>query len=700
MSRFIRNLIAKALVASACVLPLALPTEAQAQPRSAAPLSSATPVAAAAPVARPMTSRELHQHLARGAGWIRIFQDNGVRHGTGWILDLDKKLMITNNHVVAGYDEVWVTFPMWKDGKLVTAESAYADAPRLKATVIDRDANRDLALIRVESIPEGMHAFKLAASEPDEGDEIRLIGGFTNGGDGLVWGAVSGTVRACGPQGLDPDQRRRVVPVREVLSNAASNGGNSGAPVVNSAGELVAVHYAYKPWAHNVARHISVIELKAYLKEALPLVEPKTADEFLTRAKRRLNADRFDGAAADASAALAKNPNLVDAIAIRGHVFVAKKDTPAAIAEFTKALKISPDNYDLLLARGRASRTVGKNADAITDFSMATQIDPKAWIAYNERGLTHFFAKEYAEAEVDFGQAIDRFAKNAVLWGNRADARMRQNKFELAVEDWAKANELAPSDAYYSNGKGLALLRVKKFNAAADAFTLAANASGNAPLCLGNLGEALRLAGKHDDAIKALTKAIDGWKKLEANGVKVSPLSLANDFASRGQSRLALKQYKDAADDLTKALDLTDRKVPFYFAARAEAFDGLGESAAAEADRKAAVALGFKFDSPQQPKTENSFAGTWTGAYTANGVRVTEVITFNANGTFSATIILRGQQGVQKVLDTGTWSVTKNRLVLNCKKLGTVVRQIEANRDEVKVEVDELGITVLFTRSK
>src|SRR5262249_45113092 len=143
----------------------------------------------------------------------------------------------------------------------------------------------------------------------------------------------TGVVRASGPQELSPDKRHRETPVREVLSDARTNGGNSGAPVVNAAGEVVAVHYAWKPWANGVARHISVVELKSYLKESLPLVDPETSGQFLTRAKRRFNVDRLDAAAADASAALAKDSKLAEAMTIRGRVFLAKKDPQTALED-------------------------------------------------------------------------------------------------------------------------------------------------------------------------------------------------------------------------------------------------------------------------------------------------------------------------------------------------------------------------------
>ena len=121
-------------------------------------------------------------------------------------------------------------------------------------------------------------------------------------------------------------------------------------------------------------------------------------------------------------------------------------------------------------------------------------------------------------------------------------------------------------------------------------------ASEGAPLYLGNLGQALGQAGRHDAAVKAFTAALEEWKKLEEVGVKIQPIKFADEYAARAGSRLALGQHKEAAEDLTKAIELSGRKVASYFADRARAFDGLGDKAAAEADRKTAAALGFKFE--------------------------------------------------------------------------------------------------------
>ena len=116
------KLFAKILTAGAIAVPFALPAAVHAQPKPAAQPEK--------PAKREMTPKELHQHLARGSGWVRT--SRGQRSSTTappGFSTREKRLMITNNHVVEGHDEVMVTFPIWKDGKLVTSEAGYQRRP-------------------------------------------------------------------------------------------------------------------------------------------------------------------------------------------------------------------------------------------------------------------------------------------------------------------------------------------------------------------------------------------------------------------------------------------------------------------------------------------------------------------------------------------------------------------------------------------
>ena len=87
MTRSIRKLFASALLGSACLVP-SLPAFAEDKP-----------AAIAVPADKKMTARQLHDHLAKGSGWVRFKTETGTNNGTAWILDKDKKLMITNADV-------------------------------------------------------------------------------------------------------------------------------------------------------------------------------------------------------------------------------------------------------------------------------------------------------------------------------------------------------------------------------------------------------------------------------------------------------------------------------------------------------------------------------------------------------------------------------------------------------------------------
>jgi tetratricopeptide (TPR) repeat protein len=674
MSRTIRMLSAPALILSACTL---LPA----------------PTAADSPVppdrGRPVAPKELHQHLARASGWVRNTAGGGRSQGTAWVVDAGKKLMVTNDHVVAGADVVEVVFPRWEGGKLVREESEYAAAPRVKAVVIDRDDNRDLALLKLESIPAGTRAVPLAASEPDEGDDIRTIGAATRGGDGLVWGAVAGVVRTVGPQPGAAGGGK----VRHVLSTAATNSGNSGAPVVNLAGELVGVHAASKRDAHGVAMHVSVTEVRAFLEDAVPLADPKRPAEYVARGERRLAAGRWDAAAGDFSAALAADPGHAEALYLRGRAFIAKGDPQTAVGDLDAAVSAAPGRYEYRVARGLALRLSGKPGPALADFTDAIRMRPALPDAYNQRGLVHLAAARFAEAEADFTRSIAADGNRPSAYANRADARAGLKQYESAAADWAAAARLAPRDPYYPNALGLMLARAGKVAQAIEAFSAAVEVSNGHPACLTNLGDALRKAGDFRAAAKAYTEAIRALGEAGPAGLT------ADAYKGRGVARRELKLYRDAVEDLTKAIELVGDKDAGLYLERAMAHLGNGATAAAEADVKTLAKLDPKLAQSLAAAADPLAGAVWRGSFVNNGVRVTMTYTFNRDGTFRATITGAAGGQTETVTDSGTYSVANGRVTIVGKQ-GTVTRPFTLSGDTAKVTMDEIGLVVAFAKTK
>src|SRR5262249_49626730 len=97
--------------------------------------------------------------------------------GTGFIVDREKRLMVTNKHVVADKDELHVMFPAHEAGHVRSDRAYYLrKVEPIKGKVLDRDAGHDLALVELESVPPEAVELKLAMRSPEPGDKIHASG--------------------------------------------------------------------------------------------------------------------------------------------------------------------------------------------------------------------------------------------------------------------------------------------------------------------------------------------------------------------------------------------------------------------------------------------------------------------------------------------------------------------------------------------
>ncbi|MES2033547.1 MAG: Do family serine endopeptidase [Pseudomonadota bacterium] len=139
--------------------------------------------------------------------------------GSGFFISADGYI-VTNNHVVEGADEITVTL---KDGR------------ELKATVVGRDENTDLAVIKVPGKDFSFVTFENSA-KPRVGDWVITVGNpFGLGGT-----ATAGIVSAYG-RNLNDDSSSFV---DYVQIDAPINRGNSGGPTFDVYGRVIGVNSA------------------------------------------------------------------------------------------------------------------------------------------------------------------------------------------------------------------------------------------------------------------------------------------------------------------------------------------------------------------------------------------------------------------------------------------------------------------------
>ena len=145
--------------------------------------------------------------------------------GSGFVVDRSG-IILTNNHVVAGADEVVVKL---------------ADNRRFPARVLGSDPPTDVAVVRIEHPPADLQVVTLGDSDRVRvGDYVLAIGNPLGLGQTVTMGIVSAKNRVLGEKLGDVDPRFEDF----IQTDAAINQGNSGGPLFNFRGEVIGINSA------------------------------------------------------------------------------------------------------------------------------------------------------------------------------------------------------------------------------------------------------------------------------------------------------------------------------------------------------------------------------------------------------------------------------------------------------------------------
>ena len=140
--------------------------------------------------------------------------------GSGFVVDGDEGLIVTNNHVIEGADEIIINFH---------------DGTKLKVDkVLGKDSKTDIALLKVtpktplKAVPFG------SSSDMKVGDWVMAIGNPFGLGGTVTAGIISAKQRDINAGPYDDF----------IQTDAAINRGNSGGPLFNMDGEVIGVNTA------------------------------------------------------------------------------------------------------------------------------------------------------------------------------------------------------------------------------------------------------------------------------------------------------------------------------------------------------------------------------------------------------------------------------------------------------------------------
>jgi Trypsin-like peptidase domain len=215
-----------------------------------------------AQTAQRLSGEQIYRQTVRST----VFIAHRKGTGSGFLVNAEKKLIVTNYHVVGATKNVNVYFPYYDEqGQLVTDLNEYetrVDSLRINGEVLVADTKCDLALLRLDRLPDKVSALKLAKQPAPTGSVVYSVGG-SGFGENLLWRLSKGSVRGRGKRQTQLSFGMLDCMILE--TDAPINRGDSGGPVVNEYGEVVAAVDNFALKERLVSGNIDVEELQKFL---------------------------------------------------------------------------------------------------------------------------------------------------------------------------------------------------------------------------------------------------------------------------------------------------------------------------------------------------------------------------------------------------------------------------------------------------
>lgn len=162
--------------------------------------------------------------------------------GSGFVINRDGYI-VTNNHVVAQADEIKIIF--------------YDETESL-AKLIGRDSKTDVALLKVDRLPEKLNPVILGDSDAMKvGEIVMAIGNPFGLSHSVTQGIISAKERAIGLGPYDDF----------IQTDASINPGNSGGPLLNLYAEVIGINSAMHAGGQGIGFAIPINSAKDVIKK-------------------------------------------------------------------------------------------------------------------------------------------------------------------------------------------------------------------------------------------------------------------------------------------------------------------------------------------------------------------------------------------------------------------------------------------------
>jgi tetratricopeptide (TPR) repeat protein len=257
-----------------------------------------------------------------------------------------------------------------------------------------------------------------------------------------------------------------------IYSNDTLNGMSGGA-VLNSNGELVAIHGVGdrdedgRKNGFNLGIPIErfgtvASRMGVELNESVAAIPRDTApkaDDYFASAVQKNNKGDYQGAVADYNRAISIDPNFTAAYVGRGNLKDDISNDPAgALADYNRAIQLNPSLAIAYYNRGVLKRNKLNDPDgAFADYNRTIALDPNYALAYYTRAnLKEGKLNDLAGALADYNRAIELNPNLTLAYNNRGILKANKlNDIPGALADYNRIISINPNFARAYHNRGI-----------------------------------------------------------------------------------------------------------------------------------------------------------------------------------------------------------------------------------------------------
>jgi len=303
-----------------------------------------------------------YKSVLRSTVWVHSDRGGGrLATGSGSLVDRGRRLVLTNYHVVGEVKKATVFFPDYGPGnKAIPERRHYLDRSGklgISGEVVEVDKQGDLALIRIDRVPDGVPALPLAAASPEPGQTVHSIG--NPGKSGALWVYTPGKVRQVYSKKWKAKLDERTIHTFQatvIETDSPTNPGDSGGPLVNDKGELVGVTQGGALDAQSLSIFVDLSEVKKLINrrsvQALRSTEA-TATQAKDPPKKDPDKPRRDAALKSKDGARLFSEDAWKKVQPAADKLLKEKDFDILVETFTKSPKGDVDKLKAMKAADR-----------------------------------------------------------------------------------------------------------------------------------------------------------------------------------------------------------------------------------------------------------------------------------------------------------------------------------------------------------